>query len=789
MAGVRALFAIGNWLSRTLTRKFLLLLGAFLVLQIGQLAAGVREMLHFGEDAAAINEAGRQRTRALLLANLAGEAAEAGAWNAGGHRLYRETIAAADAYFAGRGRHDHAPRIAAALAVARADWQRELRPLLEAAEQVGDRAASRAAAERYRALARDKLGNVEAIVTLREAHARDGARALALLQCALLAAGLLLGLAGFIMARRIVSRPLRRLIEATNAIAAGAYDRRVAVTSRDELGELAGTFNRMAVAVGETTSRLRALTQAAAAVTSSLSLKEILDEVLRRGAGLTGARAACIALFDPRAGLFEERVTYGLSERFVKNMSFRPGGLAEEAFLGNATVASDDHPGTRHKLSRLAREEGIRSFICIPLVSGDRRLGVVYFYRGDRDCFSDDEISVLRTFASLAAGAIANARAHEETLDLAITDKLTGLRNRRLFDQHLEDETAQARREGRPLALLLADIDHFKRINDTYGHAAGDLVLQSVGRLILAQSRQSDLAARIGGEEFAVLLPDTGAGGAKLAAERIRHAIAGEPPHLLGYGEVKVTLSFGIATFGKDGVAPQTLFERADQALYMAKREGRNRIRLYDETLKARLDRDPAHLVELLAQGEECIPAIVTAISVKAPFFRGHSEAVAEATQRLAGALGFSPGVREALRLAALLHDMGMITVPDEVLAKKGGLGAGEWALVKGHAAAGAEFLERVPTLRHLAPMVRHHHERWDGGGYPDGLRGEAIPYLARVLAVADAYGAIVSGWVGRSAEPESRALQALRAGAGTQFDPEIVAALARPARPLELAA
>jgi diguanylate cyclase (GGDEF)-like protein len=796
MADVRIFGGVGGWLSRTLTRKFLLLMAGFLALQVVQLGTGIVEAPQIGAKAAAINEAGRQRMRTLLLGSLAQQAVTAGSWETHQFHLFREAMDAADLYFDGHGASSDRPRGEADAGPVerlrwqtRSDWRAVLRPLLLAAGQSAHAASARDAIARYHLIAGDKLLRLDQVVAAMEHEVRERSQSLAWAHGIILAVSLLLGLIGFAMARHLVTRPLRRLIGAAEAIAAGAYERRVPVSSRDELGELAATFNRMAVAVGEQTARLRALSQAAAAVTSTLALNDILDAVMRRAVGLSGVEAACIALRDPTTGTFKDRVTHGLSKDFARDMVFRPGGLAEQALTGSAPVLSDDRPGSRHPLSPLARAEGIRCLVCLPLLSRDNRLGVVFFYRDDRDAFTAGEIEDLRIFASLAAGAIANARLHEETLGMAITDKLTGLRNRRLFDQHLNDETARSRRDGRPLALLLADIDHFKRVNDTYGHAAGDQVLQSVSRSVAAASRQADLAARFGGEEFAVLLPDTDAEGARLVAERIRSSVAGGPVRLADGGDIAVTLSIGIAIGPQDGETPDRMLERADQALYSAKRAGRNRVFLYRETPKARLEGDPAQLQALLGRGAESIPEIITAFSAKARFYRGHSEAVAEAARRLGAALGLGADEREALGLAALLHDLGMIGIPDEILNRRGGLSETEWALVQSHAAAGAELLARVPALGHLAPIVRHHHERFDGSGYPDGLRGEAIPYLARVLAVADAYGTVAGGWVGRTPQSEAQALEMVRAGAGTAFDPRVAGALTAPPCLLEVGA
>ncbi|MBI3778545.1 MAG: diguanylate cyclase [Gammaproteobacteria bacterium] len=651
-----------------------------------------------------------------------------------------------------------------------------MKPLLLAFDPSIPRAAS-ATLARFEAHVPGHMRHLDEITELLERDVTGDARALAIFQAVILGLTLLLGIIGMIMARFIVTIPLRRLIEATRSIAAGAYDKRVPTSSRDELGELAETFNRMAAAIGDKTSRIAALNEIAIQITSIHSLRELLDEIMRRGMQLTGAQAACVAFYSEEKRSFGEWITQGLSDHFVKNMNFRPGGLADEAFLAATHILSNDRPETRHKLSRLTHEESILSFVCLPLTSRTSRLGVIYFYRKDRDYFLPDEIEILNTFAHLAAGAIESARLHERTQDLAVTDKLTGLRNRRMFDQRLMEEIAHATRNAKPLSLLMIDVDDFKRINDTHGHVGGDRVLQILGHVLSGQLWKVDLAARYGGEEFAVILPQTDFQAATNVAERIRRSIEETTIPMPDKHSVGVTVSVGVACFPRCGENPESLIEHADQALYTAKKEGKNRVCLYRNILKAQLEMDPGRIVEMLNQSLDNIQPIVTAVSAKAAFYHDHTELVSRLATRLADALKIVGDERQALCHAALLHDIGMITVPDAVLNKQAPLTPEDWALIQRHPVTAAEFLEKVPALSHLAPIVRHHHEHYDGGGYPDGIKGETIPYLARVLAVADTYASMIGEWVGRKAQPPKEARRRLTVAAGTQLDPRIVSA------------
>ena len=321
-----------NWLSQTLTRKFTLLLAGFLALQLLQLGIGIFGILHVGEQSATLNDAGRQRMRTYQLLFLAHEALESHSWPSEGRKIVDGILADYDAESdrldALAGKSAKSKKIREAIIVARAHWDGEMKPLLLAFDPSSPQTAL-ATLARLGAHVPGHMRHLDEITELLEKDIVEDARELAIFQAVLLGLTLLLGVAGFAMAYYVVTLPLRRLTEATRFIAAGAYDRRVTVSSRDEIGELAGTFNRMAAAVGEKTSRITALNEIAVQVTSMRSLSELLDEIMRRGMLLTGAHAACIAFYNENAGRFDRWITQGLSDHFVKNISFRPGGGAE----------------------------------------------------------------------------------------------------------------------------------------------------------------------------------------------------------------------------------------------------------------------------------------------------------------------------------------------------------------------------------------------------------------------------------------------------------------------------
>lgn len=332
----------------------------------------------------------------------------------------------------------------------------------------------------------------------------------------------------------------------------------------------------------ERNSQLNALNQVAVTITSSLNLQNMLDAIMKHGIKLTGAQACCIAFYDEATERFKEWITHGLSEHFVKNMSFQPGGLADEAFTTANYILSNDRPEIVHKLSNLAHEEGLRCFVCLPLTSHDHRLGVIYFYCTDRDTFMPTDIELLSTFASLVAQAIENARLYAQMQEQARTDALTSLNNRRTFDALLADELARAQRLNRPVSLLMLDIDHFKRVNDTYGHQAGDAVLKGLGEQLGHQARAIERVCRYGGEEIAVILPETDLQIAVKVAERLRAAVEAQPFDINADAPLHITVSIGVASFPVHADSAQALVAAADAAMYAAKAGGRNRVSRYE---------------------------------------------------------------------------------------------------------------------------------------------------------------------------------------------------------------
>ena len=377
----------------------------------------------------------------------------------------------------------------------------------------------------------------------------------------------------------------------------------------------------------------------------------------------------------------------------------------------------------------------------------------------------------------VAAGVIAAMRVHADRLILRLhgaarTDPLTLLSNRRGFREQLDLELERARRGGNSLTVVVGDIDHFKQVNDRSGHHAGDVTLIRVSELLRAGKRRIDSVARIGGEEFALLIPDASRDDAMVVAERLRVGVRNE----FTADPVPITISFGIAEYPTHGETAGSLLRAVDEALYEAKESGRNRTVVHSDGLRGvGGSRDSARDVE----GERFVAVMLSfaeAVDVRFSGTARHSETVGRYAEMMARQLGLSEQRVGRVRLAGMLHDIGKAGIPDSILHKAGKLTDAEFAQIRTHPDLGAQFLEHE-CLEDVRAWVRAHHERPDGRGYPLGLSGEEIPLEARIVAVADAFEAMTSDRSYRSAIGLNAAHDELRACAGGQFDPEVVEA------------
>ena len=450
--------------------------------------------------------------------------------------------------------------------------------------------------------------------------------------------------------------------------------------------------------------------------------------------------------------------------------------------------------------------------LCIPITYGETLLGVLNIESREENALAPEDVLIMNTLADLLATALHNSFVFQKLQQQSITDGLTGVKTRRFLWEALSAEWKRASRSGRPFSVVLMDLDKFKDVNDTLGHLEGDLVLARVGRLLEQKCRQSNVVARYGGDEFIILMPETSVEQARTLAERLRQWLSTDPM----LQDHMITGSFGVATFPVHGFTAEEIIRVADAGMYISKHAGGDRVSTADEFgtdengalqrqsisgyIDSFLQREPApeRLGELLTSlkhlcstgdGEgQCNPLLlrnsIAALSHAAESREanaaGHSEAVARYCEILANAMGLPHNEVEELAYAAQVHDVGKVVVPGRVLNKQSPLSEGELALLRLHAHAGAEIVGTLPDSDRMQKAVECHHESFDGGGYPAGLRGEAIPLWARILAVADAYANLIAPHALAPARTMDEALAELERLSGTRYDGMLVRTLRR---------
>jgi diguanylate cyclase (GGDEF)-like protein/putative nucleotidyltransferase with HDIG domain len=471
--------------------------------------------------------------------------------------------------------------------------------------------------------------------------------------------------------------------------------------------------------------------------------------------------------------------------------------------------------------------EGSVSAIALPIVYADQLHGVLYVETDKCADFPQEEILFLGTLADLISGALHNALTFQKAQEQAITDGLTGVKTHRFFMEALSAEWKRSTRAGRSFSLVLMDLDRFKFVNDFYGHLDGDIVLQRVAHILDQYCRRSDVVARYGGDEFVILMPETDAEQSQQLAGKLRSWIASDPV----LREKNVTSSFGVAAFPIHGSTPQELIQVADASMYLSKHQGGNAVFTADHfnpedskqwkrdvleaylgvTLKRQFSTGPDAFVEIysrieqfarslsetriaasrpnggvsngIASSFEPLPHVVMdtltslalAVDAKDQFTEGHSQKVSGYAVLIAEAIGLKSQEIEEIRLGSILHDVGKVGITESILNKSGPLNPEEWETMKRHVEYGAKLLEPLRGTKRIREMVAHHHEFFDGSGYPQGLAGAQIPLGARIVAIADAYDTITSERTYKKARTPVEAFLELERCGAAQFDPELV--------------
>ena len=589
--------------------------------------------------------------------------------------------------------------------------------------------------------------------------------------------------------RTLVVLPLKAGEDVTGCLCIG--DRRPRHFSPLDV-QLAGLFaDQVAISIENTRlfqeeqrqrQRAEALLEVLTTAASGLSSRKVLAKVCETVLSLSIGERCSIFLMDAEYRRLEPVMSLGPRDEKLWQKFRRPPARvrrepAEQRFLQAATSwdkpivvenAEDSPILPRWWVKTFA----LKSLVQYPLRVKDRTIGAMTVHTSrDQVHFPPEEVETLAAVAKQAAIVIENARLHERLQEQATTDPLTGLCNHRHIHERLEEEFARASRSGSALGVMMLDMDNLKFFNDSCGHLVGDESLRFAAGLFTKALRVSDILGRYGGDEFLAILPETGREQAEQVGQRIVSLLAEHPFSVADSGQpVALGVSIGVACYPEDGRGTRELLALADAALYDAKGRGGGRV----VAARGNVSEPPA----AWSLGFGFLQSLLNALGHKDPYTRRHCEDNVRYVDRLSDQLRLPPDARESLRKAALLHDVGKIAIPDSTLLKPGPLDSNEWEVMRQHVRFGEMIVRGIAEISDAIEPVATHHERYDGTGYPRGLKGEKIPLLGRLLAVVDAYSAMTLDRPYRKALSHEEAKGELRKGSGSQFDPAVVHAL-----------
>lgn len=441
-----------------------------------------------------------------------------------------------------------------------------------------------------------------------------------------------------------------------------------------------------------------------------------------------------------------------------------------------------------------------RSIIIVPLWTMHSDFGWLVVF-SPRDEAEEAELDFLKLFAKQIELAITIADLFEAVKNQAVTDALTTLYNRRYFEEFLSKEVVRAERMKQPFTIIAIDLDYLKQINDTHGHSFGDIAIKAVADVLKKNARSIDVAARMGGEEFNVILPGIDSKGGLIAAERIRKAISECELDTIGH----ITASLGVATFLEHSNKVEELLEIADQAMYMAKRNGRNQVQLakpitetswQEIAMNAFMDILSKQRIPISKQISKDLHTKLSKASVESAtpkemlysvtdmlaktynpiHAKGITKLKVQLATKLAKAFDLSKEEIDKLRIAALLYDIGNLMLPSDLLQKAEPLTESEKEKIQTHPVIAArEILKPISEIQDIIPIIEHHHENWDGSGYPGQVSGEKIPLPSQIILIIDAYFALMEPRSYREALSSQEAIDVIKKDSNKKWNPALV--------------
>ena len=457
------------------------------------------------------------------------------------------------------------------------------------------------------------------------------------------------------------------------------------------------------------------------------------------------------------------------------------------------------------KTEKFCQDSDVKTIIILPITVQNQFSGFLSVFSPRKE-LKDDELSFLNLFTRQIELAITIANLFETVKKQAVTDHLTNLFNRRFFEDALHREATRSLRTKQPFCLIGIDLDHLKRINDTYGHSMGDKSIAAIASVITKSSRSVDIPSRFGGEEFFVILPGIDAKGGLIAAERIRATIEQTPVEGLEEG---ITASLGVASFIEQTTNIDELFEMCDKAMYSSKQKGRNQVTLADvDNITSWQDIAIDAFVDILTQHripfnknlasdlieklqikqqdssgsstQEMLYSIVDSISQS--YFPLHQEGSTknkvELATLVAKRLNLTKTDIDKLKIAMLLYDIGNTMMPKNIMKKAAPLDSNEKKEIEKHPVVGAqEILKPIASVSDIIPIIEHHHENWDGSGYPNNKKGEEIPTTSQIILIVDSYFAMISYRPYRKAYTIDETIEEIKANSGKKYSEEIVEA------------